>query len=215
MDYRGRFPVPPCHRGRLKAAIQEVFADHFFKETNMKHLTISLLSVFLLPVLVGAHCEIPCGIYGDEGRFALLLENATTIEKSMNEINKLSGESEKNNNQIVRWVVNKEHHADQIRDIVAQYFLAQRITEPAEGDAAAAKAYTAKANSLAQNYTHGNEVQTNHGPEKRANLAGSHKRFSGTLQCEIEKPGRHRRPPALEHTLPVGAVPPCPPVIAA
>ncbi len=116
----------------------------------MKHLTISLLGVFLFPALVGAHCEIPCGIYGDEGRFALLLENVTTIEKSMNEINKLSGESEKNNNQIVRWVVNKEHHADQIRDIVAQYFLAQRITEPAEGDAAAAKAYTQKLIALHQ-----------------------------------------------------------------
>ena len=112
----------------------------------MKHFTISLLSVFLLPVLVGAHCEIPCGIYGDEGRFDALLENATTIEKSMNEINKLSGESEKNNNQIVRWVVNKEHHADQIRDIVAQYFLAQRIAEPAEGTAV--KAYTEKLMAL-------------------------------------------------------------------
>ena len=110
----------------------------------MKHFAISFLSVFLLPALVGAHCEIPCGIYGDEGRFDALLENATTIEKSMNEIKKLSGESEKNYNQIVRWVVNKEHHADQIRDIVAQYFLAQRIKEPAEGDAAAAKAYTEK-----------------------------------------------------------------------
>ena len=114
----------------------------------MKHFTISLLSVFLLPALVGAHCEIPCGIYGDEGRFDALLENATTIEKSMNEINKLSGESEKNYNQIVRWVVNKEHHADQIRDIVAQYFLAQRITEPAEGDAEAMKAYTEKLMAL-------------------------------------------------------------------
>ena len=112
----------------------------------MKHFTISLLglSLFLFPALVGAHCEIPCGIYGDEGRVTLLLENATTIEKSMNEINKLSGESEKNYNQIVRWVANKEHHADQIRDIVAQYFLAQRIKEPADGDAAAAKAYTEK-----------------------------------------------------------------------
>ena len=108
----------------------------------MKHFAISLLSVFLFPVLAGAHCEIPCGIYGDEGRFDALLENATTIEKSMNEINKLSGESEKNYNQIVRWVVNKEHHADQIRDIVSQYFLAQRITEPAEETAV--KAYTEK-----------------------------------------------------------------------
>ena len=100
--------------------------------------------LFLYPALVGAHCEIPCGIYGDEGRFAALLEDVDTIEKSMNEIDKLSGESEKNDNQIVRWVINKEHHADHIRDVVAQYFLAQRITEPATDDAAAMKAYTDK-----------------------------------------------------------------------
>lgn len=100
--------------------------------------------LFLYPALVGAHCEIPCGIYGDEGRFAALLEDVDTIEKSMNEIDKLSGESERNDNQIVRWVINKEHHADHIRDVVAQYFLAQRITEPAADDAAAMKAYTDK-----------------------------------------------------------------------
>ena len=128
----------------LSYIVNPLFLTAFYKETKMKHLTASFLSLFLLPALVGAHCEIPCGIYGDEGRFALLLENVTTIEKSMNEINTLSGESEKNNNQIVRWVVNKEHHADHIRDIVAQYFLAQRIKEPAEGDATAAKAYTEK-----------------------------------------------------------------------
>ena len=100
--------------------------------------------LFLYPALVGAHCEIPCGIYGDEGRFAALLEDVDTIEKSMNEIDKLSGESKRNDNQIVRWVINKEHHADHIRDVVAQYFLAQRITEPAADDAAALKAYTDK-----------------------------------------------------------------------
>ena len=102
------------------------------------------LMLFLYPALVGAHCEIPCGIYGDEGRFAALLEDVDTIEKSMNEIDKLSGESERNDNQIVRWVINKEHHADHIRDVVAQYFLAQRITEPVADDAAAMKAYTDK-----------------------------------------------------------------------
>ena len=102
------------------------------------------LMLFLYPALAGAHCEIPCGIYGDEGRFAALLEDVDTIEKSMNEIDKLSGESDRNDNQIVRWVINKEHHADHIRDAVAQYFLAQRITEPAADDAAAMKAYTDK-----------------------------------------------------------------------
>lgn len=110
----------------------------------MRRCFLLVLSVFLYPALVGAHCEIPCGIYGDEGRFAALLEDVDTIEKSMNEIDKLSGESKRNDNQIVRWVINKEHHADHIREVVAQYFLAQRITEPTADDAAAMKAYTDK-----------------------------------------------------------------------
>lgn len=110
----------------------------------MRRSFLLVLGLFLYPALVGAHCEIPCGIYGDEGRFAALLEDVDTIEKSMNEIDKLSKESKRNDNQIVRWVINKEHHADRIRDVVAQYFLAQRITAPATDDAAAMKAYTDK-----------------------------------------------------------------------
>jgi len=112
----------------------------------MKRMIFCLLglSMALVPVMAEAHCEIPCGIYGDEGRFAALLEDVTTIEKSMNELNKLSGADNKNYNQIVRWVNNKEQHADHIRDVVAQYFLAQRIKEPVPDDAAASKAYTEK-----------------------------------------------------------------------
>jgi nickel superoxide dismutase len=45
-------------------------------------------------------------------------------------------------NQLVRWVNNKETHADHIRDTISQYFLAQRIKAPATGDAAAVKDYT-------------------------------------------------------------------------
>ena len=100
--------------------------------------------VLLLSGLVFAHCEIPCGIYGDDGRFSALFEDITTVEKSMKLIQELGAESDKNFNQIVRWVNNKEAHADHIREVVAQYFLAQRIKEPEAGDAAAQKAYTAK-----------------------------------------------------------------------
>lgn len=102
------------------------------------------LSLALMPSLALAHCEIPCGIYGDDGRFSAMFEDITTIEKSMKEITKLSAEGEKNFNQIVRWVNNKELHADKIREVVAQYFLAQRIKEPPAGDAVAEKAYTDK-----------------------------------------------------------------------
>jgi nickel superoxide dismutase len=81
-----------------------------------------------------AHCEIPCGIYHDSIRVALIKEHIETIEKSMNMINKLSGEASLNYNQIVRWVMNKEDHATKIQEIVSQYFLHQRIkpTDPSD-----------------------------------------------------------------------------------
>ena len=99
---------------------------------------------------VAAHCEIPCGIYGDEARFTSIFEDLTTIEKSMNQINTLSAEPGKNTNQIVRWVNNKENHADHLREVVSQYFLAQRIKEPAAGDDLALKAYHGKLGLLHQ-----------------------------------------------------------------
>ncbi len=74
-----------------------------------------------------AHCEIPCGIYGDKMRFTAMREDIATIEKSMKQIMELSKQAKPNYNQIVRWVVNKEHHADKIREVVTQYFLAQRV----------------------------------------------------------------------------------------
>ena len=52
-----------------------------------------------------AHCEIPCGIYGDSVRIQLLYEHISTIEKSIQQINSLSAEGEKNYNQLVRWVI--------------------------------------------------------------------------------------------------------------
>ena len=76
---------------------------------------------------VFSHCEIPCGIYGDETRFDIITEHITTIEKSMNMIIELTKEDDKNYNQIVRWINNKETHANYIQDVVCQYFLTQRV----------------------------------------------------------------------------------------
>ncbi|MFO7840741.1 MAG: superoxide dismutase [Ni] [Fidelibacterota bacterium] len=90
-----------------------------------------LTGVFLLCLipasLVMAHCEIPCGIYGDSMRVALIREHVETIEKSMNEINTISKEKNPDYNQLVRWVNNKELHAEKIQEIISQYFLHQRI----------------------------------------------------------------------------------------
>ena len=90
-------------------------------------LAMTLFWATLSAVPAFSHCEIPCGIYGDEMRFAMMKEDIATIEKSMNQVIELSKEAKPNYNQIVRWVQNKEHHADKIRDVVTQYFLAQRV----------------------------------------------------------------------------------------
>lgn len=84
-----------------------------------------------------AHCEIPCGIYGDSLRIEQIEEHIRTIEKSMNQIKMLSQEGDKNYNQLVRWITNKEEHAKKIQDIVSQYFLHQRIkpVEPSNEEA--------------------------------------------------------------------------------
>ena len=86
-------------------------------------------SIFLLfPVSnVAAHCEIPCGIYDDELRTKLIYEHSVTIEKSMTKIVELKNQNPVTYNQLVRWINNKEDHAGKIQQIVAQYFMTQRI----------------------------------------------------------------------------------------
>ena len=54
-------------------------------------------------------------------------EHVVTIEKSMKEINRLEKAKERNDNQLVRWVKNKEVHAKELADIVTYYFMAQRV----------------------------------------------------------------------------------------
>lgn len=80
------------------------------------------------------HCEIPCGIYGDRMRIDMLKEHADTVEKSMKQIKTLQADPEKNANQLVRWVVNKDEHANKIQEIVYQYFMNQRVSPVEEDD---------------------------------------------------------------------------------
>ena len=97
----------------------------------MKKILLSLITVMLPFVIfisdLGAHYQIPCGIYDDQLRTKLIAEHATTVEKSMNQIIELGKANPLNYNQLVRWVSNKESHATQIQDIVSEYFMAQRL----------------------------------------------------------------------------------------
>ena len=107
-------------------------------------LGIVILSAVLFGSLAYSHCQVPCGIYGDDARFDAIAEHITTIEKSMKLITELSGEDKPNMNQIVRWVNNKDHHADELSEIVTYYFMAQRVKLPAAGDTKAYNEYVKK-----------------------------------------------------------------------
>ncbi len=95
--------------------------------TFTKAIVIGLAGMLLITSQVAAHCEIPCGIYGDEMRIQMMLENITTIEKSMHQITTIEQAKPVNSNQLVRWVMNKDDHANQFQEIVSQYFMTQRI----------------------------------------------------------------------------------------
>lgn len=73
------------------------------------------------------HCQVPCGIYDDQMRIKMIAEHITTIEKAMKQITTLSKENPVNYNQVVRWVMNKESHAQELSDIVTYYFMTQRL----------------------------------------------------------------------------------------
>lgn len=87
------------------------------------------------------HCQVPCGIYGDKMRIDMLMEDASTIEKGMKMIAELESAEEASANQLVRWIMTKDEHAQSIQETVASYWLAQRIKAPAEGDEAALAKY--------------------------------------------------------------------------
>jgi len=78
------------------------------------------------------HCQVPCGIYDDAMRIKMMAEHIATIEKAMTQIETLSREQNPNYNQIVRWVTNKEKHAEEMDGIITYYFMAQRIKPPTD-----------------------------------------------------------------------------------
>ncbi|MBL7175624.1 MAG: superoxide dismutase [Desulfobacteraceae bacterium] len=86
-----------------------------------------LAIIFVASSYAAAHCEIPCGIYDDKMRINMIAEHITTIEKSMKWILKLESSKPLTHNQLVRWIMNKEDHANELQEIVTQYFMTQRI----------------------------------------------------------------------------------------
>ena len=98
----------------------------------LAQVLINSCIICLFSLSAFGHCEIPCGIYDDEMRIEMISEHIGTIEKSMNEIMHLQKEGLQSSNQLVRWIMNKEDHANEVQEIVSQYFMTQRIKPDAK-----------------------------------------------------------------------------------
>ena len=98
---------------------------------------LSLLFVFASLFLArgaDAHCQVPCGIYDDHARVESLLEDARTVEKACTMIHELAEKTDaQSRQQVVRWVTNKESHAENVIRTVCDYFLTQRV-KPSQED---------------------------------------------------------------------------------
>jgi len=117
---------------------------------RFRFVTISAVAASVLAIggltqqflkVASAHCQIPCGIYNDEARFVLMEEDVATIEKSMKQIQEIGSAARPNWNQLVRWIDNKEEHAEKLTHIATYYFLAQRIKPVDLGDKVARARY--------------------------------------------------------------------------
>ena len=96
-------------------------------------LPLNIILTLLSTNWLSAHCQVPCGVYGDSARFTQMLEDQSTIAKAIGQISELAGkEDAQSANQLSRWVATKEDHASKIQKIIAEYFLTQRIKSSSE-----------------------------------------------------------------------------------
>ena len=114
----------------------------------------AVIVVVALSSVVRSHCQIPCGIYGDPARFDMIAEHITTIERSMKQIVELAEMQEPDMNQIVRWVQNKDKHADDLAHVVTYYFMAQRVKPVDSSDSEVYRKYIGKLTILHQMLVH-------------------------------------------------------------
>lgn len=104
------------------------------RSTAIKVFALALVAGTAPPQTLRAHCQVPCGVYDDHARVHALREDAATVLKAIAEIDRLAEQADaQSQNQLVRWVLTKEKHAQRVIDTVSDYFLTQRV-KPTQDD---------------------------------------------------------------------------------
>ena len=101
--------------------------------TKIIQFCVYFLTLCLFGLYSFGHCQVPCGIYDDASRVKQMLEDVSTIDKAINKIIQLNDKNDfQSVQQLVRWVNNKEIHAEKIITTISNYFLTQRVKPSAE-----------------------------------------------------------------------------------
>ena len=87
---------------------------------------LGMIVGFSSPVF--SHCQVPCGIFDDHARVHQMLEDSVTVIKAASMMAELAGKTDAQSvNQMTRWVMNKESHAQKIIETISDYYLTQRV----------------------------------------------------------------------------------------
>ncbi len=76
---------------------------------------------------LGAHCQMPCGIYHDDMEYDRIDQYVETMYKAMSVLNTSKFSDTKERNEFMRWVMQKEKASDEAAHMIMHYFLQQKI----------------------------------------------------------------------------------------
>lgn len=96
---------------------------------------LPFIFVLLTYTNLGAHCQMPCGVYHDEMVYNQIDQYVETMYKGMSILNSSKFHGVHDWNEVIRWVLLKEKESDATANLLTTYFLQQKI-KPGEADTA-------------------------------------------------------------------------------
>jgi nickel superoxide dismutase len=86
-----------------------------------------MMTMIFLKIDLNAHCQLPCGIYHDDMVFDQIDQYAETMYKGISVLNQIKINNMHDQNEVIRWVLEKEKESNEIASLITIFFLQQKI----------------------------------------------------------------------------------------